>query len=338
MDGSLTILYLMVCGFATYTEGFTSLQLTTSPATASPDQPYTLMCRGNGSRSRLWYWRNDAIFRSSYVSDTQCKVDESQPTNYKQLSGRINVTCSLNQYNVTLRILTSIDDGSVWWCRDTERSKESNRWSIHVVNLMSMSSTTTTAETTTTAAATTTTTVPTSTTTTTATTTMPVTTATKATTTPAVTSNISSPDMSHQKGDKQVVYIAAGVGGGVAVVIVVVVSVLCIRRRRVRNVNNGSAHEHKHEASHTYYNENRDLQDQDINDKVQVENDIYETSHDVTSPNQPSTNDHVITDVYAQVQKPKKNTPKPTGAADDINMEDLYAKPDKTKIRKKQKD
>ncbi|XP_048254214.1 uncharacterized protein LOC124114775 [Haliotis rufescens] len=138
--------------------------------------------------------------------------------------------------------------------------------------------------------------------------------------------------------DNQVAYIAAGVGGFAAVVIVVVVSVLCIRRRRGRPVNNGSAHEHKHEASHTYYNENRVLQDQDINDKVQVENDVYETSHDVTSPNQPSTNDHVITDVYAQVQKPKKNAPKPTGTADDINIEDLSAKPDKTKTRKKQED
>ncbi|XP_048254207.1 cell-surface associated glycoprotein DFI1-like [Haliotis rufescens] len=204
---------------------------------------------------------------------------------------------------------------------------------------MTMSSTTTTAATTTTADGPTTTTATTYTTTTTATTSMTVTSAANATTTAAENSDISSSKSPQGVyADNQVAYIAAGVGGGVAVVIVVVVSVLCIRRRRGRPVNNGCTREHKHEASHTYYNENRGLQDQDNNDKVLVENDIYETSHDVTSHNQLSTNDHVITDVYAQVQKPKKNTPKPTGTADDINIEDLYAKPDKTKIRKKQED
>ncbi|XP_071095882.1 uncharacterized protein [Haliotis cracherodii] len=298
MDVPLTILFLMACGLMTYIKGSNSLQLTSSPATASPDQPYTLMCSssGGGGRTRAWYWRNDIIFRSRYVSDTQCAVDVSNNYTYRDLSGRINVTCSHNQYNVTLRILTSIDNGSVWWCRDTERSQESNRWTIRVVNLMTMTSTTTTVAATATAEVTTTTTATTSTTTTTATTTMPVISAANATTTAAAKSDISS-SKSPQGGGSQVANIAAGVGGGVAVVIVVVVSVLCIRRRRGRPVNIGSAHEHRHEASHTYYNENVVLQDQDINDKVQVENDIYETSRDVTSPNQPSTNDHMITGV-----------------------------------------
>ncbi|XP_048254200.1 uncharacterized protein LOC124125584 isoform X2 [Haliotis rufescens] len=310
MDVPLATLFLMACGFTTYIKGSNSLQLTSSPATASPGQPYTLMCSGSGGRSRAWNRRNDIIFRSRYVSDTHCAVDVSNNNLYNHLSGRINVTCSHNQYNVTLRILTSIDNGSVWQCGDDQRSQESNRWTIRVVNIMA---TTTTVATTATAEATTTTTATTS------------------------TTDISSSKSSQGRGS-QVAYIAAGVGGGVAVVIVVVVSVLCIRRRRGRPVNNGSAHEHKHEASHTYYNENLVSQDQDINDKVQVENDIYETSRDVTSPNQPSKNDHMTTDVYAQVQKPKTNKPGPTGTADDINIEDLYAKPDKTKTRKKQED
>ncbi|XP_071095426.1 uncharacterized protein [Haliotis cracherodii] len=148
MDVPLTIV-LMACVFTTNTKGSNSLQLTSSPATASPGQPYTLMCSssGGGSRTRAWYWRNDVIFRTRYVSDTQCAVDVSNNDVYNHLSGRINVTCSHNQHKVTLRILTGIDNGSVWLCADSQSGKESNRLTIHVVNLMTTSSTTTTAST-----------------------------------------------------------------------------------------------------------------------------------------------------------------------------------------------
>ncbi|XP_071094820.1 uncharacterized protein [Haliotis cracherodii] len=140
-------------------EGSNSLQLRSSPATASPGQPYTLMCSssGSGGRSREWYWRNDVIFRTHYVSDTQCQVDVSNGYLYNHLSGRINVTCSYNQYSVTLRILTPTDYGSVWWCGDSQSDQESNRLTIHVVNLTTVSSTTTIAATSATTATTTTT-------------------------------------------------------------------------------------------------------------------------------------------------------------------------------------
>ncbi|XP_048254188.1 uncharacterized protein LOC124125593 isoform X2 [Haliotis rufescens] len=126
-------------------EGSNSLQLTSSQATASSGHPYTLMCSSSGSAGRdiQWHWRSDLIFRTRYVSDTDCQVDVSNNDLYRRLSGRVTVTCSLNQYNVTLRILTSMDNGSVWWCVDGQRSQESNRWTIHVVNLTTVSSTTT---------------------------------------------------------------------------------------------------------------------------------------------------------------------------------------------------
>ncbi|XP_048254202.1 uncharacterized protein LOC124125591 isoform X2 [Haliotis rufescens] len=307
---------LLACGFTTYAAG--SLHLTPFPTKATEGNTYTLMCSSSaGSRDIQWSRNSALIVRTRYVSATQCREDIINPAVFNTfLSGRINTSCGFNQHNVTLRISSQKDNGSVWWCANTVKGDMSNNLTIDVVvNSMTMPSTTATAATTTTTEATTT-----------------------ATTATAAKSDKISSSKSPQDADNQVVYIAAGVGGGVAVVIVVVVSVLCIRRRRGRPVNNGSAHEHNHEASHTYYNENRVLQDQDINDKVQVENDIYETSRDVTSPNQPSTNDHMITDVYAQVQKPKTNKPGPTGTADDINIEDLYAKPDKTMIRKKQED
>ncbi|XP_048254206.1 uncharacterized protein LOC124114769 [Haliotis rufescens] len=105
---------------------------------------------GSGGRSRDWYWMNDIVFRTRYVSDTQCPVTVANNYNYRDLSGRINVTCSYNQYNVTLGILTSIDNGSVWWCADSQSRQESNRLTIDVVNLMTASSTATTAATSTT--------------------------------------------------------------------------------------------------------------------------------------------------------------------------------------------
>ncbi|XP_046556540.1 uncharacterized protein LOC124265762 isoform X5 [Haliotis rubra] len=266
MDVPLTVV-LFACGCITYTVGSSTLQLTSYPSTASPGQPYTLMCSSSGSsgRSREWYWRNDIIFRTRYVSDTQCALDIVNNDKYTEyLSGRVNVSCSNNLYNVTLRVNTSIDNGSVWWCVDSEGSQQSNNWTIR----------------------------------------------------------------------NEVVYIAAGVGGGVAVTIVVVVTVLCIRRQRRRSVSKTRTCDHKNGQSHTYYNEDHDLQGQDIDDKIVVENDIYETSNDVTSPKQPSTNDHVITDLYAQVQKHKKSKPGPTVKPNDTSVEDLYAKPDKTKKRK----
>ncbi|XP_046556537.1 uncharacterized protein LOC124265762 isoform X2 [Haliotis rubra] len=311
MDVPLTVV-LFACGCITYTVGSSTLQLTSYPSTASPGQPYTLMCSSSGSsgRSREWYWRNDIIFRTRYVSDTQCALDIVNNDKYTEyLSGRVNVSCSNNLYNVTLRVNTSIDNGSVWWCVDSEGSQgrlESNRWTIHV-------STTTTSTTTAAASTATSTTI-----------------SATAITSPSDMTGSSSP----HEGGNEVVYIAAGVGGGVAVTIVVVVTVLCIRRQRRRSVSKTRTCDHKNGQSHTYYNEDHDLQGQDIDDKIVVENDIYETSNDVTSPKQPSTNDHVITDLYAQVQKHKKSKPGPTVKPNDTSVEDLYAKPDKTKKRK----
>ncbi|XP_048254204.1 uncharacterized protein LOC124125588 isoform X2 [Haliotis rufescens] len=220
MDVPLTLV-LWVCVFTTYTKGSNSLQLTSSPATASPGQPYTLMCSSSGSagRSRAWYWRTDVIFRTRYVSDTQCPVDVSNNDVYNHLSGRINVTCSYTQHNVTLRILTPTDNGSVWWCWDSQSDQESNRLTIHVVNLTTESSTTTIAATSATAATTTTT---------------------------ATTANFDiSTSTSLQGVDApNVVYIAVGAAvGGILVgcVITIIVGIIWMRRRNTSKEDDASA-------------------------------------------------------------------------------------------------
>ncbi|XP_048254190.1 uncharacterized protein LOC124125581 isoform X2 [Haliotis rufescens] len=347
---------LFACGFTTYAGGSTPLMLTSFPATASPGQPYILMCSSSsGSRTRQWYWRNDVIFSTNYVSDKLCRVDAANNDLYQQLSRHVNMTCSQNQHNVTLRILTSIDNGSVWWCLDYQAMGgpvRSNNLTITKVNHLAMASTTSTGKSDTVSKTSQT---------------VDVTNGTMmpSTIVPTTTQVGVSVFERPESNGNQVVYIAVGVGGGVVVVIVVVVGVLCIRRKRGRPVNKGSTREEKYETpTHVCYNENPGFEDQDITNKVQVENDIYETSQDATSPNQPSTNDHMITvendiyetsqdatspnqpstndhmitDIYAQVMKPKGNKPGPPGTAGDINIEDLYAKPDKTKIWKKQED
>ncbi|XP_048254197.1 uncharacterized protein LOC125381522 [Haliotis rufescens] len=245
MDVPLTLV-LMACVFTTYIKGSNSLQLTSSPATASPHQPYTLMCSssGNDGRTRAWYWRNDLLLRTRYVSDTNCQVEKSNDYNYRHLSGRINVSCSHNQHNVTLRILTSIDNGSVWWCVDTARSQESNRLTIHVVNLTTASSTATKAAIT-------------ATTGTSATTTTTATTGTSATTAKFDISSSTSlqegvstadhgADEKPTSGDDapNVVYIAVGAAvGGVVVgcVISAIVFIMWMRRRNTSTEDDASA-------------------------------------------------------------------------------------------------
>ncbi|XP_071095252.1 uncharacterized protein [Haliotis cracherodii] len=175
---------------------------------------------GGGSRTREWYRRNDVIFRIRYVSDTQCAIDVTNNNLYNHLSGRINVTCNYSQYNVTLRILTSIDNGSVWWCADSQSGQESNRLTIRVVNLMTMSSTTTTAATTATTATT-------------------ATSATATTTTTTANFDISSSTSLQGvvcplcKDAPNVVYIAVGAAvGGIVVGCVITITVVIIWMRR----------------------------------------------------------------------------------------------------------
>ncbi|XP_046556535.1 uncharacterized protein LOC124265761 isoform X2 [Haliotis rubra] len=217
MDVSLTIV-LSACVFTTHTQGSSTLLLTSSPSTASPGQPYTLMCSssGSGGRSRAWYWRDDVIFHTRYVSDTQCTLDISNNDRYREyLSGRVNVSCSYNLHNVTLRVNTSIDNGSVWRCVDSQDSLESNRWTIHISNLMP--STTTTAATTTTTA---------DTTTTTATGTSPMS---------DVPSSTVLQGGGKDSSDVVSVAVGAAVGGAVVGCVLTVVVVVVWMRRRHRN-------------------------------------------------------------------------------------------------------
>ncbi|XP_067679869.1 mucin-5AC-like [Haliotis asinina] len=64
----------------------------------------------------------------------QCSTSYSV-SNYdvfvRYLSGRANVSCDATQHNVTLRIISTMDNGSRWQCVDTVISQSSNTLTIY---------------------------------------------------------------------------------------------------------------------------------------------------------------------------------------------------------------
>ncbi|XP_048246156.1 uncharacterized protein LOC124127889 isoform X1 [Haliotis rufescens] len=67
-----------------------------------------------------------------------------------------------------------------------------------------------------------------------------------------------------------------------------------------------------------------------------VDNELYEGSPDISSikESHEREEDFIMTDGYANVDVPATNTPQDQVAPGNVNLENLYAKPDKTRITK----
>ncbi|XP_071095195.1 uncharacterized protein [Haliotis cracherodii] len=250
---------------------------------------YTLICSSiPGSQTIDWYWNSELVIRTRTRPRHQC-AQETNPVSYNYstyLSARVSVRCDVLHHNVTVRINSTIDDGSEWQCEDV-RQDRSNSIIIGSTGTSTRSTMTT---------------------------------------------------MTTSSAQTTVVYVV-GAGVGVVIITVIIVIVVCIRRnkgRHVRAVNEvDSATDHL-TSTPTYHNDVSGIRVQQDTETVLVDNDIYEGSTEVTSISQPTENDHVVADLYAQVQKPKKAKTAHTVKAEYVNIKYLDAKPDKSKTGKKQ--
>ncbi|XP_071095040.1 uncharacterized protein [Haliotis cracherodii] len=127
--------------------------------------------------------------------------------------------------------------------------------------------------------------------------------------------------------DPYLLYIVVGAVGGAVLLAVVVVGVVCIRRRRkAAHQQNDMKEERNNKASPVYQNSTGNNT---------VDNDLYEGSRDVQPMNaaENQEDDFMLSDAYASVDMPVTNTctPREEVPSGDVNLENLYAKPDKSK-------
>ncbi|XP_046341905.2 uncharacterized protein LOC124122804 [Haliotis rufescens] len=267
---------------------------------------YTLICSSiPGSPTIDWYWNSELVIRTRTRQRHQCAHESPVSYNYSTyLSARVSVRCDVLHHNVTLRINSTIDDGSEWQCEDVRRDRSNSiiitrspvgKPSTDLPEGSTFSSTFDGS----------------------------TGTATRSTMTTMTTSS----------APTTVVYVV-GAGVGVVITTVIIVIVVCIRRnkgRHVRAVNEvDSATDHL-TSTPTYHNDVSGIRVQQDTGTVLVDNDIYEGWTEVTSISQPTENDHVVADLYAQVQKPKKAKMAHTVKAEYVNIKDLDAKPDKNR-------
>ncbi|XP_071095196.1 uncharacterized protein [Haliotis cracherodii] len=216
---------------------------------------YTLICSSiPGSQTIDWYWNSELVIRTRTRPRHQC-AQETNPVSYNYstyLSARVSVRCDVLHHNVTVRINSTIDDGSEWQCEDVRQDRS---------NSIIIGSTGT---------------------------------STRSTMTTMTTSSA---------------------------------------QTTVNEVDSATDHL---TSTPTYHNDVSGIRVQQDTETVLVDNDIYEGSTEVTSISQPTENDHVVADLYAQVQKPKKAKTAHTVKAEYVNIKYLDAKPDKSKTGKKQ--
>ncbi|XP_046560505.1 uncharacterized protein LOC124269520 isoform X2 [Haliotis rubra] len=336
-----------------------SLVLTSSPMTARDGEIFTLICSSNTTSGQDRLWNRD---HTLVLTTTQgfFSPSVSNPDAFNTyLSGRVNVSCNATQHNVTLRINSTIDNGSRWQCMDNPSGQWSNILTINVtVHQTTVTPTPTLSASVTTVTAITSTgstDVNVSETSTPSTskhlnTMSNTTTSTAATTT---TEGYSITTSGTTGGQTNTIAIAAGAaGGGVTVIAVVIVAAICIRKRP-RSVEGNGKHNTRDDRNSSRRAEmliesgvNEDdekvmmdniiytsssevapaeysIQDHNQADKVMQDNILYTSSSDIAPANY-SIEDrkHVGKDVYTQVKKVKTS-------ADTQEPTDVYAKPHK---------
>ncbi|XP_048258069.1 uncharacterized protein LOC124113537 isoform X5 [Haliotis rufescens] len=98
------------------------LHLTSYPESATDGADFTLSCtpaQGGELIGVRWNRNNVYIFDTSSDADASAAILHPLTTSpeYQSVSGRISVSSSLQQHNVTLRTDSTLDQGSVWRCR-----------------------------------------------------------------------------------------------------------------------------------------------------------------------------------------------------------------------------
>ncbi|XP_048258066.1 uncharacterized protein LOC124113537 isoform X2 [Haliotis rufescens] len=288
------------------------LHLTSYPESATDGADFTLSCtpaQGGELIGVRWNRNNVYIFDTSSDADASAAILHPLTTSpeYQSVSGRISVSSSLQQHNVTLRTDSTLDQGSVWRCRTGPQL--SNNLTIEVkVSIQGTSR----AE-------------------------GPSSTHDNdvLTTNPAVsTKSPSSTDGKDMMTTNQTVstqtpfihtvgfvYVVAGSAGGVVIVVVIVIVVLlCIRSRREGKCQTDDKAD-KDNCKEDGYNEESERET-----IVMEDNDLYHGF--VRTENQESAEEQQVADVYAKVNKVRK-THNATEVQITLSIEDLYAKPSK---------
>ncbi|XP_071095210.1 uncharacterized protein [Haliotis cracherodii] len=216
MENLYILLFVLCCGVVGFVNG--SLQLTTFPAQATEGNAYTLTCSSNNNVSAskiIWYWRTVAVVETTYLNDT-CDVVVPQNEYFETyFSKRVSISCGVLQHNVTLRINSTVDNGTLWYCKDPSTDETSHTVTIDVTDEPTHSTSVTT---------------------------------TPASATPTITTDaeivsstfspISTSTGTGTGNENQLPIIYIAVGGSIAVVIiiVIVVSIVLLRRRKTRTV------------------------------------------------------------------------------------------------------
>ncbi|XP_048254192.1 uncharacterized protein LOC124121873 isoform X1 [Haliotis rufescens] len=297
---------LLLLTLVSFTDHVGSVVLTRSPLTASDGELFTLICSSNTSsgRDRQWY-RND-LFVFITTQGSSCPSISKDYVFQPYLAGRVNVSCDVLQHNVTLRIKSDRDNGTRWKCLDNTKSQTSHTVTIHVSKLQSRPATTSILS------------------------------------TPVITTTTEDKSLPKSTGQNYITAIAAGAaGGGVAVIALVIVVAACVLKRR-RSVEEDGKDKTRRDRipskSAEMLIESGDTEDEE---RVMQDNVIYTSSSDVV-PGDYKILDHnpAVTDVYTQVKKVKKHGvqhvvtdvyAKPNKGGQDSCNTDVYAEVNKVK-------
>ncbi|XP_067651970.1 uncharacterized protein [Haliotis asinina] len=280
---------ILLCGCIPRTQG--SIQLV-AYVTGST---YTMVCSTITASQTIDWFRNDQlVIRTRALSTTRCRL-EHEPSAYDTyLSGQVNVSCDFSQHNVSLRTAPPINRFSVWQCENTGRER-SNRITIETSSTEAPRTRTRAGSIFSTASP-----------------------GTPETSTASTTMLMTNPETS-----TMAVYVAVGAGVGVVIIVVFVVIVVCVRRRKGPYSRAASERDMATDflaPAPIDSNVGEGLKDKE---RVLVENDLYEGSADITTSRQLTESDHAVTDVYTEVQKPKKARKAQTDEAEYVNMNEL---------------
>ncbi|XP_046548385.1 uncharacterized protein LOC124258335 [Haliotis rubra] len=351
------------------TEAPATIHLTSYPQAAVDGAEVTLSCtttQSGGLISVSWYRNDVEIFKTSSDADVSTSMQKPNTTlsEYRAVAGRVTVNSSLQQHNVTLRINSTLDQGSVWKCKNGKRF--SNNVTVEITDNSEVESATesssaiysttlTTGVRHTVESATDSNSAIYSTTLTTGvrhTVTKPKSAIYSTTLTTRVRHTGFSTTAPMESIKHEIIYAVAGsVGGVVVVVVIIIVVLLCTLCRRREN-----AKEEKHGKEGRF---NEDSKRETI---LMEDNDLYRqyadkgvdgTEHQVSTEKQEvivmEDNDEYhgfvkaesqkpaekqqVPDVYSKVNKVKK-TNNATEVQITLNIEDLYAKPIKPANRR----
>ncbi|XP_046545821.1 uncharacterized protein LOC124255913 isoform X2 [Haliotis rubra] len=111
--------------------------LTRYPQFATEGVEFTLSCtstHSGGLISVRWYRNNVEMFHTSSDADVSTSIfnPATTPSESRAVAGRVTVSSSIQQHNVTLRINSTLDQGSVWKCQAGSRS--SNNVTVEITD------------------------------------------------------------------------------------------------------------------------------------------------------------------------------------------------------------